>query len=193
MASIYHIAPKRSGHVFVGNMIKSWCPDSRYYELENKAPRKNEEGKIAVLQTRDLLNWLASYTNNKTLKQYNTRPIRAWYAITRAIWPDNFNAVKIYYDRFVVDQEYRKSICNQLGGTYNEDLLLQVVDNGDGSSFDGIEFDGKADKMQVLTRYKQVDPRLYFYFFKRYPHYLKFYYRLCEDQEKIVFLEGLGL
>ena len=63
--------------------------------------------------------------------------------------------VKVYYDQFFVDQEYRKNICSQVNGSYNENEIEVVSKAGGGSSFDLTTFDGHASDMKVLERYKQ--------------------------------------
>jgi len=192
---IYHIAPKRSGHAFVGNMIKSWCPGRTYYDMEGHNPALDRENGIKILQTRDFLNWLASYStyHDNCDNQANTRPVRAWYLITRFMNSHDSGFVSIVYDDFVVDQQYRKNICTAIGGTYDETMFLRVTDNGDGSTFDKMDFNGNADKMRVLIRYRQVPKKLYVNFFTRYPYYLKFYKKICDDPVKLEFLQSIGL
>ena len=63
--------------------------------------------------------------------------------------------IKIYYDQFFTDETYRRNICSQLNGVYNEDELNVVARAGGGSSFDRITYDGNAAEMKVLERYKQ--------------------------------------
>ena len=61
---IYHIATKRSGHAWTGYMIQSWCPGVSYTERENMPLStfvKPPGTCVVILQTRDLLNWYASY------------------------------------------------------------------------------------------------------------------------------------
>lgn len=178
----------------VMNMIKSWCPHRRYYELENKHPKFQIENGVKVLQTRDFLNWFASYVYGKDRHkyQYNTKPIQMWYRITKIIYNGTKGMIPIIFDDFVINKNYRMEICAQLDGKYNEDTLLQVNNNGDGSSFDGQKYDGRANEMNVLTRYKQIDPDLYLKFFTAYPYYLRLYRRICTDEEKIEFLESIG-
>lgn len=63
--------------------------------------------------------------------------------------------VKVYYDQFFVDEEYRRTICTQINGTYNENEINVVARAGGGSSFDRVNYDGNASDMRVLERYKQ--------------------------------------
>lgn len=61
----------------------------------------------------------------------------------------------IYYDKFFVDQDYRKSICSDLGGEYNEEKLNKVPSMGNFSTFDSNDYQDKGQDMKkVLGRYK---------------------------------------
>jgi len=63
----------------------------------------------------------------------------------------------IIYDKWFQDINYRKQISSQLGLEFSDEGLQIVFGAGGGSSFNGIEYDGKAQEMDVLNRYKQVD------------------------------------
>jgi hypothetical protein len=61
----------------------------------------------------------------------------------------------ILYNRWFLSREYRDEICAKLG-VRNHDAGLEVVPpNGTGSSFDGLKFDGKAQSMLVLHRWRK--------------------------------------
>ena len=189
---IYHIAPKRSGHAFVGNMIRSWT-DAIYKDMENRRPERFQRNKrgIIVLQTRDLLNWFASYY--RASQTYNRRMVSIWWAISAEVYrPHLFpDAVRLIYDRFFVERAYREDICRQIGGTYNEDVLEVVLPNGDGSSFSKTQCDGRAHDLDVLNRYKQVPPAIYRNLFRQNPGLKRFYCRHTSDPEKLAFIRSL--
>lgn len=63
--------------------------------------------------------------------------------------------VVINYNRWFVDRDYRASILRQLGFEGRCKGIYKVTDHGGGSSFDGIDYDGRAEKMDVLNRYKK--------------------------------------
>jgi hypothetical protein len=196
-SNIYHIAPKRSGHAFVGNMIKSWCPNSNYHDLENMNPggfAMSEPG-VIVLQTRDLLNWYASYYQQ--IQQPNMVTVLKWFNITREYFePDKlegYDVVNVAYEDFFASRAYRQGICAQIEGEYNEEWLNKITKNGGGSSFTGLEKNGNAQELQVLDRYKQVDPNIYLTLFRRKENLLEFYKKYCGDHRKLQFLEECGL
>ena len=60
----------------------------------------------------------------------------------------------ILFDAWFSNKEYRVKICEDLGLHFTDIGKQSVSDFGGGSSFDLQEFDGKAEKMDVLNRYK---------------------------------------
>lgn len=212
MNTLYHIAPKRSGHAFVRRMLDEWLPDVYIEDHENGVPSHftlTPRDVVIVLQTWDLLNWLASYAmsylrRNKMLAGSFTpdtvdRRVRLWLRIARewyGVTPHlrGHRVVRVYYDRFFSSGEYRRQVCRELGGEYSERSLNRVRDNGRGSSFDGTGYDGRGQSMDVLTRYRQlpeVVSGVYRYVFTRRPELLEFYVRYqLPGIDKLRFLHG---
>lgn len=193
MRNIYHIAPKRSGHAWIGNMIKSWIPGDVYHDCENKLPEKfkiNPKGVVVVLQTRDLLNWYASCYHQR--KRLSNKIVLKWITITREFYFNRhlkqYEVVHILYDDFFRSEEYRQSICRKLGGVYTNERLNVVLENGNGSSFDGYQFDGAAQEMNVLSRYKQVPSEIYIELFQINNNLKRLYlkYMANDDQRKFI-------
>jgi hypothetical protein len=81
------------------------------------------------------------------------------------LWTDYYSeyikkesdVIFIIYDKWFVDKKYRKEISNKLGLKFSDEKFESVPNAGRGSSFDGIKYDGRAQEMNVLNRYKQVD------------------------------------
>ncbi|MGK7957344.1 MAG: hypothetical protein AB4063_19150 [Crocosphaera sp.] len=69
--------------------------------------------------------------------------------------------VFINYNQWFSDQEYRKNISQQLDVQFSDIGLEKVKGQGKGSSFDQLNFSGKATEMKVLERWQNVkdDPR----------------------------------
>jgi len=69
--------------------------------------------------------------------------------------------VRINYNWWIVDEAYRREICQQVGGEYREDTLGQVPEYGFGSSFDGRQHGRLQNRQGLLTRWKhfQGDPQ----------------------------------
>lgn len=66
------------------------------------------------------------------------------------------NKVCIFFDRWFIDQEYRKNICNNLNIQFTDKGFSKVSSKGGGSSFDNREYDGYSGMMNVLNRQKNL-------------------------------------
>lgn len=196
---IFHIAPKRSGHAFIGYMIKEWCEECTYHDFENVLPRvfnsryTADLNTIVVVQTRDFLNWFASYYMMSG--KINIGMCRVWKEITveyyKPFYLRKFKPVRICYDTFTYNKEYRRQLCQQLNGVYSEKMLRRVMHNGGGSSFDKREYDFQAQKMNVLDRYKEIPADVFVKLFKKEPGLLKFYRKHSIDKKKLEYLDQI--
>jgi len=177
----FHIASARSGHNFVRNNIISWTKEDgfphirRHQNLENYPPEffntaiqnceiEKYPHSITVIQTRDLLNWFASHCSFFTpdgapkLEHFH---IEIWRRITQEFFGEtdylSQNFIPVLYDDFFRSEEYRRNVCEQIPfAVYNDDELNIVTRAGRGSTFDGLDYDGRAQEMNVLERYKDV-------------------------------------
>jgi hypothetical protein len=69
-----------------------------------------------------------------------------------------FDPMVIVYDKWVQDKQYRKKIVADLDlPKFTDAGFKDVPQNCGGSSFDGLEFNGKADEMKVLERWKEYE------------------------------------
>jgi len=94
-------------------------------------------------------------------EQFMINQLDKWLVIAREFKGESNHLhqfVKIYYDDFFMSQEYRKEICNKVRGSYNEKKLNYVTKAGEYSSFDRDLYDGKAQRMDVLRRWKNWKP-----------------------------------
>lgn len=62
----------------------------------------------------------------------------------------------IIFDKWFMDINYRKEISKSLEIEFTDLTLNKVAKAGGGSTFDKLEFDGRAQEMNVLNRYKQM-------------------------------------
>jgi hypothetical protein len=71
-------------------------------------------------------------------------------------------AIMLNYDTWFQDREYREKIAAQLDLPFSDAGLQAVSPGGGGSAFDLTSFDGKAQEMQVLERWRgmEEDPLL---------------------------------
>jgi len=203
MKPILHIAPSRSGHTWVGQMIRSWCPDSEYYNLENFEPIVasyfSKKDCIIVLQVRDLLNWFASCLFMRdSIERISIEWIKGYQNIMEEFYTPNHlknhTIVYVMYDTFFMDALYREQICSELGGVYSEEKL-EVIEGYGRSSFTKYSYTDKAQMMPVLDRYKQIKGNLQAYrlFLKDHAELLSIYKANYTDMEKKHFIKCLKL
>jgi hypothetical protein len=130
-----------------------------------------------ILHTRDLLNWFSSYLyfrsashNNrvKNLKGRLRHGVQCWHEIGKEYFGETDylggEFIRVFYDDFFAREDYRKDVCDCLGGEYNERVLNELPNAGRYSSFDGDRLQGSAQDMLTLKRYEMVDPTLHHYF-----------------------------
>lgn len=63
--------------------------------------------------------------------------------------------ISINYNQWFIDKEYRKTISEAVGLPFSDAGLQVVPDAGRGSSFDRFSYDGKAQEMAVLDRWRR--------------------------------------
>ena len=68
----------------------------------------------------------------------------------------SFKLFTVNYNEWFISESYRAEVCNRLPLAPKNELLDKVAPQADGSSFDGMEYDGNAQAMPVLERYKQM-------------------------------------
>jgi hypothetical protein len=64
--------------------------------------------------------------------------------------------VAILFDAWFADAGYRAAICTALGTRADDRALQQVSGHGGGSSFDGVDYDGRGHQMAVTDRVSQL-------------------------------------
>lgn len=88
------------------------------------------------------------------------------------------NKVIVSYNKWCLDQDYRKQISEQLGLEFSDAGFNVVKKTGGGSSFEGIELDGQASKMDVMNRWQR---------FVNDPEYRKFFNQEIYDYSEKIF------
>jgi len=170
------ISPSRSGHNWIMAMVQSWVWPNVVERYENVYPerftyhfgqRDHVIGSMMppVLVVRDYLNWCASYLKYRCnvpaggpnrFKSINGATL-FWLAITREALRHTCHidpVVVVYYDEFVLNETYRRDICGQLGGSYDESMIDRVPCAGGYSSFDGRKHERSGSEMDVTNRFK---------------------------------------
>jgi hypothetical protein len=120
------------------------------------------------LLLRDFYNWLASWirlleNKNKTLSvpQGIERLISLWIVYAREyLGQTNFmgpgNVVKISYNRWVADEQYRACLLEQLAVPLKDNSTNHVPNVGGGSSFDGHTFGTDPGGMKLGDRWRYL-------------------------------------
>jgi len=62
----------------------------------------------------------------------------------------------IIYDKWFMDIEYRKKVSSELSLEFSDVNKNKVARAGGGSSFDKMEYDDRAEEMNVLNRYEEM-------------------------------------
>lgn len=84
------------------------------------------------------------------------------------------DCVFVHFNRWFRDKDYRKQISNELGLEHSDRLLNDLMSYGSGSSFSGVEKQGKAQDLNVLTRWKQMkDDPFFKSFLQQHPEYVE--------------------
>ena len=117
---------------------------------------------IIVVMLRDWRNYVASQIKHRDKDENNgNKGLSIWSRVRTDIfkeYADYFLDESPYYpilfDAWFSNKEYRVKICEDLGLHFTDIGKQSVSGLGGGSSFDLQEFEGKAEKMDVLNRYK---------------------------------------
>lgn len=140
------------------------------------------QSKFDVLIVRDVQNWLASFVASGNSKpngwsRYGHEPhifnkyldywqisAREFLGRTHYLPCEGFEKVCIGFNQWFSSRAYRKRIAERLGLEYSEQYLNRLSPigfspfaDGQGSTFDGARYRGRAQKMRVLERYKMLE------------------------------------
>lgn len=198
-------ANSRSGHSFIMNNLIGRNGSIKYKNFENSSPAEykkliinnrinlSTDKKIKVIVIRDLLNWLSSYY---TLIGFNNRdPLKIWNNLVLEFFGEtNFlgeRTIKIIFDEFISNSEYREDILNNDIYRFQRFDSEMVPENGGGSSFDKMKFNGFGSKMDVLGRFKIIreNPDPFINILRKNDKTLDLYYKyfnISEEKEKIL-------
>lgn len=125
----------------------------------NKKPTKN------ILILRDVYNTFASRFRKKRFPHINGwgdtwtnfDDVSIWKKYALEFLGETCiigDSVKINYNKWFANREYRKKISSNFG-EFTDSGLEDVLDFGLGSSFEYMEFHGKAQQMDVEARWKE--------------------------------------
>jgi hypothetical protein len=120
------------------------------------------DNKFKVIMFRDIYNYLASVYKNNSNCNIGIKPcppqkyeIELWKDYCKLYLSNPENTVFILFNKWFEDIEYRKNICESLGIKFTDEGKQDIIYHGKGSSFDFLKYNGKAEQMNVLERYKE--------------------------------------
>ena len=145
--------------------------DETISEIFNKNRNENIIGtsdkKFDVLILRDPYNLFASRIKRGSVKLGHKTTEQQ--LILRKLWIEcanealnktnnlTQNKTVILFNKWFVDEDYRKELAEKFGLKYNDKTLNTVSKVGAGSSFNGFNYQNRAKDMKVLERYKELN------------------------------------
>ena len=133
----------------------------------------NPDNKIIII--REFKNWIASLVKHMQSSRTATKKKQQWlwdsktqqqrslmhtylrtYLEHAQYFLSSNEYTTILYDKWFSDEDYRKQIVSELGLEFTDMGRDKVSKHGRGSSFDGLDYNGKALEMNVLERYKTM-------------------------------------
>lgn len=140
---------------------------SSFFERRHDLYLGKSQQRFDVVILRDPFNWLASRFQKGffDVKPSHFGLMDLWLNHAREYLNETQNLpqtkVAINYNRWTRDREYRREIAEQLGLEFTDAGFNAVRQEGGGSSFDGLAFQGDASKMNLSGRWQKFadDPR----------------------------------
>lgn len=134
------------------------CSDE--YEQRHDEWVGPSEERIDLLLLRDPFNLFASRFNRRGYAVKVAAALRIWKQHARQFLGDinrlTQRPVLVSYDHWFCDREYRRRLAADLGLPGSDAGLQRVATCFGGSSFDGLDYDGRAQQMPVLTRWQRL-------------------------------------
>jgi hypothetical protein len=145
------------------NKDKFSCPDKLSLIVRNFESQEVKicDDVIPIVILREPRNWLASkyrlfpdnlFSNGKITNRtiHIRKEMELWKKHAQS------DVYTILFDEWFQNKEYRKSICNHFGLKFSDKGLNDVYGHGK-SGFDDFYYDGKAQHMNILNRWKHYE------------------------------------
>ena len=107
-----------------------------------------------VLVLRDLKNCMASRL--MTTGVVKDGMLELWKKHAKMFLDEDVDMIKINFNNWFMSITYRNWVASLIGFENHDCGLKDVPNYGNGSSFDGLKYDGKGNEMDVLNRYKMI-------------------------------------
>lgn len=147
----------------LAELFSEWN-QSAYKRITRANGIETTEKRTFILVLRNPFNNLASLMRKPSLWPPNHITVsqfpETWIAYAREYLGETSylsalgNVVTLNYDLWFSDQDYRKKLSVKIAKPFTETGLQKVSPNGEGSSFDDLEFSDRAQEMNVLERWK---------------------------------------
>ncbi|MHA2135217.1 MAG: hypothetical protein ACW99J_15255 [Candidatus Thorarchaeota archaeon] len=129
---------------------------SHIEEVEKEEAKYIKVPKLKIIVIRDYFNWWASFSKGhnapKKIKNDQIEIMRELYK--EALNKDTDYTI-IYFNKWFCDRQYRKGLIESFGFPFTDVGLNFVPCHGYGSTWDQRTFQGRAQEMNVLTRWKE--------------------------------------
>jgi hypothetical protein len=112
-----------------------------------------------IVIIRDPFNWWASWFRYRLVNlhvKFNKRTETIDWYLKHIEYAQKYPSCCINYNKWFVSSDYRRSVEREWNLEESDDGLDHVSSLGEGSSFDGMAYQGMARQMGVLTRYEHV-------------------------------------
>jgi hypothetical protein len=137
------------------NFEDQWIADIQDRFLENNQHIFAFESVTSIILLRDPYNLFASRSKDERIELVGDEA-KALYKSHMEMAMNAPGFVDINFNRWFTDKKYRKKLAERLNIPFTDKGLDEVVWPGV-SSFDGSDYDGKAQEMRVLERWKQLE------------------------------------
>lgn len=111
-----------------------------------------------VIVCRDILNMVASQIKTNRVNDIDFM-ISLWKYYTSL--DEHERRIIVNFNEWHINEQYRRTISKQLKLNFNDEGKNIVSSIGGGSSFDGVDYNGKAHEMDLLNRWKQYHDHEY--------------------------------
>jgi len=135
-------------------------------KMEDIEEIEKQLSSTTIIVIRDIKNTLASLIKSTPQKHIVKRlktSTEAWYQYAYDYICGKFsNRIHILYDLWFKNECYRHLLCSVLNIKFTDAGLNIVSKNANGSSFDHMKYQGNAQGMDVLNRWKAYNNNRYF-------------------------------
>lgn len=112
------------------------------------------ESITSIVVVRDPYNLFASRSKDERIKLIGDEA-KTLYKSHMDIVMNSSDFVAINFNMWFKEEEYRREVALRLNIPFTDDGLNDIIWPGE-STFDGAGYDGKAQEMKILTRWKQL-------------------------------------